>query len=78
MRCWFDLATRMLGASGAACAQAWELVRKHECQMWDALTVATCADHGVKALYCGEAGSLKRPLGVQVINPFAELEFGPT
>ena len=69
---------RVLGASGEAYAQAWELVGKHKYQMWDALTIAICAEHGVKTLYSEDAGSLKRPLGVQVINPFAELELGST
>lgn len=36
--------------------------------------MATCAEHGVKTLYSEDAGSLKRPLGVHVVNPFAELE----
>ena len=67
---------RVLGASGEAYAQAWELVGKHKYQMWDALIIAICAEHGVKTLYSEVAGSLKRPLGVQVINPFAELELG--
>ena len=67
---------RVLGASGEAYAQAWELVGKHKYQMWDALIIAICAEHGVKTLYSEDAGSLKRPLGVQVINPFAELALG--
>ena len=67
---------RVLGASGEAYAQAWELVGKHKYQMWDALIIAICAEHGVKTLYSEDAGSLKRPLGVHVINPFAELELG--
>ena len=69
---------RVLGASGEAYAQAWELVGKHKYQMWDALTIAICAEHGIKTLYSEDAGSLKRPLGVQVINPFAKLELGST
>ena len=63
---------RVLGASAEAYAQAWELVAKHQYQMWDALIIAICAEHGVKTLYSEHAGSLKRPLGVHVINPFAE------
>ena len=63
---------RVLGASGEAYAQAWELVGKHQYQMWDALIIAICAEHGVKTLYSEDAGPLKRPLGVHIINPFAE------
>ncbi len=49
-------------------------VAKHHCRVWDAPIIAVCAEHGVKAMYSEELGSLKRPLGVQVVNPFAELE----
>ena len=62
------------GASTESYHQAFELVAKHHYQMWDALIIAICAEHGVKTLYSEDAGSLKRPLGVHVINPFAELE----
>ncbi len=65
---------RVLGASAEAYAQAWELVGKHQYQMWDALIIAICAEHGVKTLYSEDAGSLKRPLGVHIINPFAEID----
>ena len=66
---WAQLA-RVLGASSTAYAQAWQLVKTHQYQMWDALIIAVCAEHGIKTLYTEDLGSLKRPLGVQVINPF--------
>lgn len=66
-------AARVLGASQQAYEQAWKLAATHKYQVWDALIVAICAEHGVKTLYSEDAGSLKRPLGVHVINPFAEL-----
>lgn len=69
---------RVLDASAAAYLQAWTLAATHKYQVWDALIIAICAEHGVKTLYSEDAGSLKRPLGVQVINPFAELELGST
>ncbi len=65
---------RVLGASQQAYAQAWKLAATHKYQVWDALIVAICAEHGVKTLYSEDAGSLKRPLGVHVVNPFAKLE----
>lgn len=64
------------GASSETYQQAFELVAKHHYQMWDALTIAVCAEHGVKTLYSEDMGALKRPLGVHVINPFAELKAG--
>lgn len=70
IRTWAQL-TRVMGASAHAYAQAWQLVQTHHYQMWDALIVAVCAEHGIKTLYTEDLGSLKRPLGVQVINPFA-------
>lgn len=65
---------QVLGASPESYQAAFELVAKHHYQMWDALIIAICAEHGVKTLYSEDAGSLKRPLGVHVVNPFAELE----
>ena len=65
---------RVLGASAQAYEQAWQLTARHKYQMWDALIIAICAEHGVKTLYSEDAGSLKRPLGVQVVNPFEILE----
>ena len=63
-------AARVLGASQQAYAQAWKLVATHKYQVWDALIIAICAEHGVSTLYSEDAGSLKRPLGVHVVNPF--------
>lgn len=67
-------AARVLGASQQAYAQAWKLAATHKYQVWDALIIAICAEHDIKTLYSEDAGSLKRPLGVHVINPFAKLE----
>ncbi len=64
----------VLPASANAYAQAWLLVRDHRYQVWDALIIAVCAEHGIKTLYSEDAGSLQRPLGVHVVNPFASLE----
>ncbi|MBK9235781.1 MAG: PIN domain-containing protein [Rhodoferax sp.] len=66
----FSQAARVVGASQQAYAQAWKLVATHKYQVWDALIIAICAEHGVKTLYSEDAGSLKRPLGVHVVNPF--------
>ena len=63
-------AADVLGASRQAYAQAWNLAAQHKYQVWDALIIAICADHGVRILYSEDAGSLKRPLGVRVVNPF--------
>ncbi len=67
-------AARVLDASVEAYQQAWQLAARHQYQVWDALIIAICAEHGVKTLYSEDLGSLKRPLGVQLINPFAELK----
>jgi predicted nucleic acid-binding protein len=67
-------AVRVLGASVQAYDQARQLTARHKYQVWDALIVAVCAEHGVKTLYSEVAGPLKRPLGVHVVNPFAKLE----
>ena len=67
-------AARVLGASVQAYDQAWQLTARHKYQLWVALVISICAEHGVKTLYSEDAGSLKRPLGVHVVNPFAKLE----
>lgn len=67
-------AARVLDTSVEAYNQAWQLAASHKYQVWDALIIAICAEHGVKTLYSEDAGSLKRPLGVHVINPFADLK----
>lgn len=69
----WSLAATVLGASARAYEQAWQLAAKSQYQVWDALIIAVCAEHGVRTLYSEDAGSLKRPLGVQVVNPFAGL-----
>lgn len=63
-------AARVLGVSVGTYETAWKLAGSHQYQVWDALIVAVCAEHGVKKLYSEDAGSLKQPLGVRVINPF--------
>jgi predicted nucleic acid-binding protein len=65
---------KVLDASPVAYEKAWKLASEHKYQVWDALIIAICAEHGVKTLYSEDTGSLKRPLGVHVVNPFAELE----
>ena len=67
-------AARVLDVSTETYQQAWKLAATHHYQVWDALIIAICAEHGVKTLYSEDAGSLKKPLGVQVVNPFAELK----
>ena len=66
----FSQAARVVVASQQAYTQAWKLVATHKYQVGDALIIAICAEHGVKTLYSEDAGSLKRPLGVHVVNPF--------
>ncbi|MBE0473944.1 PIN domain-containing protein [Rhodoferax sp.] len=64
-------AAKVLGVSAQTYEQAWKLAGSHQYQVWDALIVAVCAEHGIKKLYSEDAGSMKQPLGVRVINPFA-------
>jgi predicted nucleic acid-binding protein len=66
-------AAKVLSASEAAYEQAWRLTTLHQYQVWDGLIVSVCAEHGVKKLYSEDAGSMKKPLGVQVINPFVSV-----
>jgi predicted nucleic acid-binding protein len=63
-------AVKLVGASTQAYEKAWELATMHQYQVWDALIIAVCAEHGITKLYSEDAGSMKQPLGVRVINPF--------
>jgi predicted nucleic acid-binding protein len=63
-------AVKLVGASTLAYEKAWQLATMHQYQVWDALIISVCAEHGITKLYSEDAGSMKRPLGVQVINPF--------
>ncbi len=45
--------------------------RRTGAQFWDALILATCAEHGVKRLYTEDFGPQKQALGVVLVNPFA-------
>lgn len=64
----------VLDASAAAHHRAWALAAAHKYPVWYAMTIAICAEHGIKTLYSEEVGLLERPLGVWIINPFAEIE----
>ena len=61
---------KVLGTSTAAYEQAWKLSTSHQYQVRDALIIAICAEHGVKKLFSEDAGSMRHPMGVHVINPF--------
>jgi len=61
---------KVLAASEMAYERAWKLATVHQYQVWDALIIAVCAEHGIKKLFSEDAGSMKQPLGVRVINPF--------
>ena len=67
-------AARMLDAAAKTYGQALRLAAKHKYQVWDALIISVCAAHGVKTLLPENVGSLKRPLGIHVVNPFAPLK----
>ena len=44
--------------------------RRTGAQFWDALILATCAEHGVKRLYTEDIGPQRQALGVALVNPF--------
>jgi predicted nucleic acid-binding protein len=53
-------------------ARALELATKHQIAYWDALIIATCAEHDITTLFTEDAPSVKKPLGVNCKNPFAK------
>lgn len=61
---------KVLGVSVLAYEHAWKLATTHKYQVWDALIIAACFENGIKRLFSEDAGSMTKPLGVRVINPF--------
>ncbi|TAG06006.1 MAG: PIN domain-containing protein [Betaproteobacteria bacterium] len=50
--------------------EARKLAADHQLQYWDALIIATCAEHGVTRLYTEDVPGLTKPLGVTCVSPF--------
>ena len=61
---------RPVASSNEAHAAALELAATHQVQFWDALIIATCAEHGVKQLLSEDGPGIAKPLGVRCTNPF--------
>ena len=49
---------------------ALKLAAAQQLQYWDALIIATCAEHGVKQLYTEDGPGIAKPLGVRCTDPF--------
>ena len=64
----------LLSATPAVFAAAMRLSARTGRQFWDSLVLATCAEHGVGTLLTEDLGPFPHnPLGVRLVNPFAEL-----
>ena len=59
-----------ISSSTDAHAQALKLATTHQIQYWDALIIATCAEHGITRLYSEDLPGIKQPFGVRCIDPF--------
>ena len=66
---WSEL-MRPCAVSAAGFNQALNYSRRSGAQFWDALILATCAEHGVKHFYTEDSGPQKQALGVALVNPF--------
>ena len=51
-------------------AAALALATTHQVQYWDALIIASCAEHGVKQFYTEDGPGITKPLGVRCTDPF--------
>ena len=67
---WSEL-MRPCAVSSPGFTHALSYSRRTGAQFWDALILATCAEHGVKRLYTEDFGPQKQALGVVLVNPFA-------
>ena len=59
-----------IASSNEAHAAALALATTHQVQYWDALIIASCAEHGVKQLYTEDGPGIVKPLGVRCTDPF--------
>jgi predicted nucleic acid-binding protein len=59
-----------ISSSIDAHTQARALATEHQFQYWDALIIATCAEHGVTQLHTEDIPGKAKPLGVRCTNPF--------
>ena len=69
VKLWGEL-MRPCAVSSAGFNHALGYSRRTGAQFWDALILATCAEHGVKRLYTEDIGPQKQALGVVLVNPF--------
>ena len=67
----FSAVMPALPSTTTAHAAALKLAADRQVQYWDALIIAVCAEHGVKALYTEDAPSTATLLGVKCVSPFA-------
>jgi predicted nucleic acid-binding protein len=56
--------------STEAFTRAMGYAQRSGTQFWDALILATCAEHGVTQLYTEDIGAQRQALGVGLIQPF--------
>jgi predicted nucleic acid-binding protein len=61
---------RPIASSNEAHTTAREFATEHQLQYWDALIIATCAEHGIAELFTEDVPGVKKPLGVKCTNPF--------
>jgi len=59
-----------IASSNDAHSAALELATTHQVQYWDALIIATCAEHGVMRLFTEDSPGITKPLGVRCTDPF--------
>ncbi len=64
-------AARLMDTPASAYERSWRLSAQQHYPVWDALLIAVCAEHGVTTLFSESTGTLDKPLGVAVINPFS-------
>ena len=57
-------------SSAEAFDAALTYAARSQAQFWDALILATCAEHGVSVLFTEDIGPQRRALGVRLSNPF--------
>jgi predicted nucleic acid-binding protein len=66
---WLELLTPITTTS-TAFQKAIAYASRTGTQFWDAMILATCAEHGVAKLHTEDIGAQKQAMGVRLVNPF--------
>lgn len=73
VQAWMGL-LQPISTSPAAFQKAIAYASRTGTQFWDAMILATCAEHGIARLHTEDIGTQKQAMGVRLANPFYDIK----